>query len=402
MRVCYFSRGTSLYSNRSKELPYDTHVTRPFLLEQNPTRLSLEALMAHSRISKLLTFATLLLFKHPLFPPILNTESMTCWAVIPETQWTVEQSSTERVASVPEDGSSVEHGINDMVGGHSRDAMAVEQSSTEHVASVPEEDSSVAVPEDDISEFLLSVLALSGRPKFTDQDHAIEKANMADEEKARVLADLFGKYCSVRENKKAKRDLSKDDVAFLVKQMRLEIDKIPESEKEALIEARAKCRAEDFSDSRMEKFLRCEKMDVKVRGSCFFTVDHVNMDHSHIGMFLFLVSRVQLGARRFVNYWKCRREVFGADKYVMKMTLSEALRDDLTALETCMFCLLPRLDLSGRQILYLDPSRHSREGYTSDSMVSAKSAMYCSFCRGSMFIPFLIMSCTAPGHLVYH
>ena len=83
--------------------------------------------------------------------------------------------------------------------------------------------------------------------------------------------------------------------------------------------------------------------------------------------------------------------MFGADKYVMRMTLSEALCDDLAALETGMFCLLPRLDLSGRQILYLDPSRHSREGYTSDSMVSAKSAMYFSFCRGLIYIPFLIM-----------
>ena len=219
---------------------------------------------------------------------------------------------------------------------------------------------------------------------------------MADEEKARVLADLFGTYCSVHQNKKAKRDLSKDDVAFLVKQMRLEIDKIPESEKEALIEARAKCRAEEFCDSRLEKFLRCEKMDVKVRGSCFFTVDHATWT-THIRYVSFIVPRLQLGARRFVNYWKCRREVFGADKYVMKMTLSEALRDDLTALETCVYCLLPRLDVSGRQILYLHPSHHSREGYTSDSMVSAKSAMYFSFCRGSMFTQLLIVSCTGPG-----
>jgi len=59
----------------------------------------------------------------------------------------------------------------------------------------------------------------------------------------------------------------------------------------------------------------------------------------------------------------------------MEMTLSEALRDDLTALETSTYCLLPRSDVSGRQIMYLDPSLHSREAYTSDSMVSANSAM---------------------------
>jgi len=54
----------------------------------------------------------------------------------------------------------------------------------------------------------------------------------------------------------------------------------------------------------------------------------------------------------------------------MRMALSEALRDDLVALEAGVFCMLPRLDASGRQVLYLDPSRHTREGYTSDSLVS--------------------------------
>jgi len=78
----------------------------------------------------------------------------------------------------------------------------------------------------------------------------------------------------------------------------------------------------------------------------------------------------KLGAQRFVTYWESRREVFGPEKYLMRMTLSEALRDDMVALETGMFCLLPWLDASGRQVLYLDPSCHTREGYTSDSLVS--------------------------------
>jgi len=65
----------------------------------------------------------------------------------------------------------------------------------------------------------------------------------------------------------------------------------------------------------------------------------------------------------------------------MRMALSEALRDDLVALETGVFCLLPRLDASGRQVLYLDPSRHTREGYTSDSLVSIECNT--SLCRSS-------------------
>jgi len=71
-----------------------------------------------------------------------------------------------------------------------------------------------------------------------------------------------------------------------------------------------------------------------------------------------------------VNYWECRSEVFGAEKYLLPMTLSGALHDDLDALEAGVYCLLPQTDLSGRQLLYLDPARHTREGYTSESLVS--------------------------------
>jgi len=81
--------------------------------------------------------------------------------------------------------------------------------------------------------------------------------------------DLFGKYCSTHQNKKARRDLSKDEVAFLVKQMRIEIERIPQAKKGALIKAQVKCRAEEFSNARLERFLRCEGMDVKVRAGLF-------------------------------------------------------------------------------------------------------------------------------------
>jgi hypothetical protein len=77
----------------------------------------------------------------------------------------------------------------------------------------------------------------------------------------------------------------------------------------------------------------------------------------------------QLGARRFVKYWESRREVFGPEKFVLPLTLSEALRDDSAALEACIFSQLPHLDASGRQLLYFDSSRHTREGYTTGSMV---------------------------------
>lgn len=52
------------------------------------------------------------------------------------------------------------------------------------------------------------------------------------------------------------------------------------------------------------------------------------------------------------------------------MTLSGALRDDIAAINAGMYCLMPHKDLSGRQIIYLEPHRHTRQGYSSESMVS--------------------------------
>jgi len=52
-----------------------------------------------------------------------------------------------------------------------------------------------------------------------------------------------------------------------------------------------------------------------------------------------------------------------------RMSLAEALNDDILALEAGLFCLLPSRDTSGRLIVYVDPSRHTREGYSAESMV---------------------------------
>jgi len=53
------------------------------------------------------------------------------------------------------------------------------------------------------------------------------------------------------------------------------------------------------------------------------------------------------------------------------MTLTEALRDDLVALKAGVFRLLPYKDLNGRRLLFLDRSRHTKEGYTTESLLRA-------------------------------
>lgn len=136
------------------------------------------------------------------------------------------------------------------------------------------------------------------------------------------------------------------------------------------------CRSDEFSDRRLEQFLRCEGMNAKVR--CFENdsglseVLCASIGNSRVFL-SFSYTCKQLGALRFSNYWHARRDVFG-EKYLLPMTLSRALEDDIAALESGVFCLLPRQDVSGRQILYLDPSRRKRGDYTSDSLVGTEAS----------------------------
>lgn len=123
------------------------------------------------------------------------------------------------------------------------------------------------LPDDAVSESFLSILGIdSSQPRFTDENEAVEKATLTDAEKSSALCDMFGEMCNVapRQRKRCRTDLDEESIQFLVKQMRLELEKIPEGKKQTLLEAQAKCGAEEFSNARLEKFLRCEGMNAEV------------------------------------------------------------------------------------------------------------------------------------------
>ena len=148
----------------------------------------------------------------------------------------------------------------------------------EDVKVAASETASSEVKEDDVAAFLLSSLAVTDRPVVTEEQEALERATLSDAEKANILADFFGIYCSesVRHNKKARKDLDQASLAFLVKLMRAELDSIPVKEKPALVEAMAKARPEEFSDERLEKFLA-------VRGNEYKgAFHHAACIHSHL------------------------------------------------------------------------------------------------------------------------
>lgn len=128
-------------------------------------------------------------------------------------------------------------------------------------------------PNDDTDEeealaLALSALAVADRDIITHQEMHTELSSLTDEERAAALADMFGKKCSIGDistQKRQRKDLDKNDVGFLLRQMRLEIDNIPGSYKTALVEALGKPpRLEENSDKRPEKFLRREGMNVQV------------------------------------------------------------------------------------------------------------------------------------------
>lgn len=213
---------------------------------------------------------------------------------------------------------------------------------TKDVLSSKQDSSYVENEKEDAAFLALSALSVADRPKFSKEAEVREQASLTSEERAAILADTFGKYCTVtpRQNKKARKDLDRGSIEFLIKFMKEEIELTPDEKKEALLEAQKKCQEDEFSDERLERFLRCEGMNAK------------------------------LAAQRFINYWESRREVFGPEKYLMRMTLSEALSDDLAAIEAGVYVQLPHLDSSGRQLILMEPHRNSREGYSSESGVS--------------------------------
>lgn len=81
-------------------------------------------------------------------------------------------------------------------------------------------------------------------------------------------------------------------------------------------------------------------------------------------------STQQRATQRLANYWEKRRELFGEDKYLAPMTLSDSLSGgDLHALRSSTFQALPIGDTSGRQLLLRDYSLDTKEGYSSKNLV---------------------------------
>lgn len=196
----------------------------------------------------------------------------------------------------------------------------------------------------------------------------MEWVSMTEVEKSTVLSYMFGRHRAIQPTKRCSSDFNEQSIDYLIAQMIFEIEHIPMNRKVALRGAHQKCHKEEFSGTVFARFLRREGMNPKVY------LDYTIVKFIDVVLTTFLclcLNLKQLAAQRFINYWECRRQVFGPDKYALRMTLSEALCDDVTALETSHCRLLPFLDSSGRQLIFWDVHRNTKKNYSLESMVSA-------------------------------
>lgn len=138
-------------------------------------------------------------------------------------------------------------------------------------------DSRTSGSETEDAAIALSSLIVYNRPKFTEEDEKRERAEMTNEERIAALADVSGQSCSLEthQSKRARRDLDAETIRFLTGQIRLELSQIPVHKKQALVEAQKMASAKEFSDGRLEQFLRVEGMSPKVRTALFIRLSFV-------------------------------------------------------------------------------------------------------------------------------
>jgi hypothetical protein len=202
-------------------------------------------------------------------------------------------------------------------------------------------DSAERIDSEDVeaAQFLLSNMSEHVRKALAVVEQQDEQ--ITEEDRDQAMADMFGALCEINHSKKrSKRPKERSDsLESLLQEMRREIDALPTYEKLALLEAREAASKFEFTDRRLELFLRRESMNA------------------------------EKAARRFVLYWEERRKLFGPDKYLLPMTLQGALRDDHDCLKNGPLFAAPAVDASGRILGGYILKRQFGENYDSQSVV---------------------------------
>jgi hypothetical protein len=132
----------------------------------------------------------------------------------------------------------------------------------------PHESNEIALDDIDPETFLLNTLAEPLKDCYLDES---EQKDLTVEEQQAVMADLFGNMCAIiPQSKRLKREWNNSYVSSmtgtqaLIQEVKLEIDRMPKSQKAALMEALQNAPAREMSDERLKLFLNREDMDPKV------------------------------------------------------------------------------------------------------------------------------------------
>ena len=87
---------------------------------------------------------------------------------------------------------------------------------------------------------------------------------------------------------------------------------------------------------------------------------------------LFLHNQLQQAAKRIVNFWAFRVELFGEERAFLPMTLQGTMADDIDGLQGVwtMCFIVPTRDQNGRQVLCCDRSMIDTKKFGRERLVS--------------------------------
>jgi len=168
-------------------------------------------------------------------------------------------------------------------------------------------------------------------PRFTAEQEEAERSSLSQEERDKVVNDLFGGNAHALPS-------AEEHLPQLVTHMSEELDKIDDAEKEGYLLALKQCPHLVAKESDPVRFLRCDDY------------------------------QTEKAARRLVNYWNFRVELFGEERAFLPMTIRGAMADDMDGLQCAwtMCFIAPTRDQNGRAVLccdrcMIDPKKFGRD-----------------------------------------
>jgi hypothetical protein len=173
-------------------------------------------------------------------------------------------------------------------------------------------------------------------PKISPRTEEAERRAFSDEEKARIHEDIHGPpvKCEVTKARSWTKDLKKNE--SLVNEA---IENMQDKDKADYVYALEHAPLLVRKESCIADFLRSEK------------------------------GIPEAAAKRLVDYWRIRREIFGRQRAFLPMTLQGAMSEDIDVLKAGVIVLLPP-DKHGRPVLFVKrcqllPANGSRESFVS-------------------------------------